>query len=57
MSPSSGAMTRPSRQRQVGHRGVVLVGLAVEHALVGPQQVEGGEDHAEPRPRPSTSAG
>ena len=31
---------------QVGHRGVGLVGLAVEDPLVGPQQVDGGEDDA-----------
>ena len=34
---------------QVRRGGVVLVGLAVEHALVGPQQVEGGQDHPDGR--------
>ena len=46
MSPSSGAMHQALRPGEVGRLGVVLVGLAVEHPLVGPQQVEGGEDHA-----------
>ena len=46
MSPSSGAITRPSCQVSSGKAGVLLVGLAVEHPLVGPQQVERGEDHA-----------
>ena len=42
---------------QVGHVGVVLVGLAVEDALVGPQQVEGGEDHAGGRHHRPPAAG
>ncbi len=33
-------------EAHVLHGQVVLAGLAVEHPLVGPQQVEGGEDHA-----------
>ena len=32
--------------RELGERLVGFVGLAVEHPLIGPQQVERGEDHA-----------
>ena len=45
--PRNGSRTRPSLHLQLGERLVLLVGLAVEHPLVGPQQVERGEDHAD----------
>ena len=55
MRPSSGAMTSALAPREVGQVGVRVVGLAVEDPLVGPEQVERGEDHARWRPRRPTS--
>ena len=46
MRPRSGNSTSALLQRELGEAPVLLVGLAVEHPLVGPQQVERGEDHA-----------
>ena len=46
MRPMSGTITSFSARSRSGNVRVVLVGLAVEDPLVGPQQVQRGEDHA-----------
>ena len=48
-------MTARSRLVISGKVALAPSGLAVEHPLVGPQQVDGGEDHARRwRPPPTT---
>ena len=46
MRPTSGTITRLLGELEVGEVRVGLVGLAVEDPLVGPEQVERGDDHA-----------
>ena len=44
--PDERQQRQPLLAAELTERAVVLVDLAVEHALVGPQEVERGEDHA-----------
>ena len=56
MMAMKGSSSMPSFHFSSAERLVVLVGLAVEHPLVRPQQVERGEDHADGGDRRPTTA-